>query len=314
MTDDTTTGNSPGGMDDAQVRVRVPAKINLSLRVGPPRADGFHPLGTIFHAVNLFEDVTASPAPSGVVSLKMSGESLEGVPTDASNLAVKAALALRDAYGTPDLGVHLAIRKTIPVAGGMAGGSADCAGALLACSVFWDLDTTPDDLHELAAHLGSDVPFALHGGTAIGSGRGEDLVPLLSRGTYEWVLAFAEGGLSTPAVFRRFDEIGNFSETEISDDVMNALAAGDPVALGRSLINDLQPAAISLLPELQGTLDAGLAAGALGAIVSGSGPTCAFLAASRSDQLALATKLDALPNIRAIRRASGPVPGARLLG
>jgi len=306
--------DSPRAGTEASVRVRVPAKINLSLRVGPPRADGYHSLGTIFHAVNLFDEVSAAPAPAGVITLEMSGEGIADVPSDGTNLAVRAAVALREAHGTPDLGVHLGIRKTIPVAGGMAGGSADCAGALLACSVLWDLDTTPDDLYVLAAKLGSDVPFSLHGGTAIGSGRGEELVPLLSRGCYDWVLALADGGLSTPAVFRRFDELGTFSETDIPDAVMNALAAGDPVALGKSLTNDLQAAAVSLRPELQETLDAGLAAGALGGIVSGSGPTCAFLASSLSHSLELASKLEALPHVRAIRRASGPVPGARLVG
>ncbi|MEL4359307.1 MULTISPECIES: 4-(cytidine 5'-diphospho)-2-C-methyl-D-erythritol kinase [unclassified Luteococcus] len=301
------------------VRVRVPAKINLALCVGPVRPDGFHPLGTVFHAVSLFDEVLALPGDPGQVLLTMSGDGLEEVPADGSNLACRAARLLAERHGTPDLGVRLHLKKSIPVAGGMAGGSADCAGALLACSMLWDLDTTPDDLHDLAAELGSDAPFPLMGGNAIGTGRGDQLVPMISRGQYHWVLAFAHEGLSTPAVFRRFDELQALpgapaTGTEIPPEVSAALATGDAVRLGRALHNDLQAAAVDLRPELGQTLRAGLAAGALGGIVSGSGPTCAFLAASEPAAMDLSSVLAKLPTVRATRRATGPVPGATILG
>jgi len=301
----------------AHVRVRVPAKVNLALCVGPVRADGYHPLGTVFQALSLYDDITATQAPTGVFTLEMSGEGSEQLPTDDANLAIRAAKLLAQVHGsngTRELGVHLSIRKAIPVAGGMAGGSADAAGTLLACAVLWDLDTPPADLQELARALGADVPFPLVGGTALGRGRGDELVPLLSRGCYEWVLAFVYGGLSTPGVFRRFDERGDPGDTSVPAGVLNALAAGDPVALGESLRNDLQAAAVDLRPELQLILDAGRRNGALGAIVSGSGPTCAFLAASESAAMDLAFALAGLPEVRTTKRAIGPASGARLLG
>lgn len=302
-----------------RVRVRVPAKVNLALCVGSLADDGYHPLGTVFHALSLFDEVIATPGEPGTVVLTMSGEGLEGVPADETNLAVRAARLLAQRHGSPDLGVRLHLKKTIPVAGGMAGGSADAAGALLACAMLWDLDTIPDDLHELAAELGSDVPFPLMGGNAIGRGHGDQLVPLLGRGTYHWVLALAHEGLSTPAVFRRFDEMAARPDaapasTEIPCAVAEALAKADPQALGKALRNDLQAAALDLRPELAQILQAGLDAGALGAMVSGSGPTCAFLAGSESAAMDLSAALAKLPQVRATRRATGPVPGATVLG
>ncbi|MEL4503836.1 4-(cytidine 5'-diphospho)-2-C-methyl-D-erythritol kinase [Luteococcus sp. H91] len=301
------------------VRVRVPAKVNLALCVGPVGADGYHPLGTVFHAVSLFDEVLAKPGEPGQVLLTASGEGLADVPVDDSNLACRAARLLAERHGSPQLGVRLHLKKQIPVAGGMAGGSADCAGALLACSMLWDLDTTPDDLHDLAAELGSDAPFPLMGGNAIGTGRGDQLVPMISRGSYHWVLAFAHDGLSTPAVFRRFDELATrpgapTPSTTIPSEVSAALATGNAVRLGQALRNDLQAAAIDLRPELAQTLQAGLDAGALGAMVSGSGPTCAFLAADESAAMDLSSALAKLPSVRTTRRATGPVPGATIMG
>lgn len=298
----------------ASIRVRVPAKINLALRVGPLGDDGYHPLGTVFQAVSLIDEVEALPCDDGV-RLSMRGEGAESLPVDGRNLAVRAAELLREHYGVSE-GVELRIRKHIPIAGGMAGGSADAAGALLACSMLWDLDTQPEDLHDFAAQLGSDVPFALMGGTARGAGRGTELAPMLTRGNYQWVLALAHEGLSTPAVFRRFDEMVEAGEmvgsTEVPQGLMNALATGDVTALGAALCNDLEAPACSLRPELAGVLDTGrAAAGVVGGLLSGSGPTCAFLARGESAAMDLAAELNALPQVRAVRRAQGPVPGAR---
>jgi 4-diphosphocytidyl-2-C-methyl-D-erythritol kinase len=209
----------------------------------------------------------------------------------------------------------LSIKKSIPVAGGLAGGSSNGAAALLACAVLWDIDIEQDGLRSLAAELGSDVPFALLGGTALGSGRGEQVVPVLARGNYHWVLAFGHHGLSTPAVYRRFDERSGRAPTpEVPPALMNALRSGDPAAVGAALVNDLQPAALELQPRLRQVLDAGLELGALGALVSGSGPTCAFLVASEAAAVDLSVRLSAEGLCRSIRRATGPVSGARVIG
>jgi 4-diphosphocytidyl-2-C-methyl-D-erythritol kinase len=181
--------------------------------------------------------------------------------------------------------------------------------------VLWDLDVPLEDLVRLAAELGSDVPFALLGGTAVGSGRGEQVMPALARGAYHWVLAFGHHGLSTPAVYRRFDHLHpDAPPPEVPDALMNALRAGDPVQLGAALDNDLQEAALELQPQLRRTLDAGRELGAVGAVISGSGPTCAFLADSESGAIDLSAGLSAEGVCRAVRRVAGPVPGARVIG
>ncbi|MGO1974897.1 MAG: 4-(cytidine 5'-diphospho)-2-C-methyl-D-erythritol kinase [Propionibacteriaceae bacterium] len=296
------------------VRVRVPAKINLALCVGSPGADDFHPLATVFQAVSLHDEVYAEWADEGTFAVETQGVGADLVPSDDTNLAVRAARLLAEAHAPAEpLGVRMSVKKSIPVSGGMAGGSADAAAALLACAVLWDLDVDPDQLRELGAELGSDVPFGLLGGTAVGSGRGELLVPALARGTYHWVLAFGNHGLSTPAVYSRFDELGGADlPMEVPAGLMNALSANDPVALGRSLRNDLQPAALDLQPQLGSTLEAGLELGAVGAVVSGSGPTCAFLARDESAAVDLSVALSSEGVCKAVRRVSGPVPGARI--
>lgn len=297
------------------VRVRASGKVNLALRSGPRRPDGYHQLATVFQAVSMYDELDARWADPGQMSVTVSGEQSELVPTGEANLAVKAARLLAAEYGTSGLGCALEIRKAIPVTGGMAGGSADAAAALLACSVLWDLDTSPDDLLELGAELGADVPFCLSGGTAMGTGRGDRLTPVLSRGSYQWVLALSDGELSTPEVFRRFDELrptGN-PDLEVPPELLNALISGDPVALGRCLSNDLEEAALSLRPQLARLLSAGRELGALGAMVSGSGPTIAFLVADERTALDLSVGLASEGLGRVVRRVHGPVPGARLI-
>ncbi|MBK8448308.1 MAG: 4-(cytidine 5'-diphospho)-2-C-methyl-D-erythritol kinase [Micropruina sp.] len=297
------------------VRVRASGKINLALRVGGVRPSGYHPLATVFQSVSLFDEIAVRWAAPGRFSVSVQGEQADLVPTDETNLAVRAARLLAEHYGPGRLGADITIRKTIPVAGGMAGGSADAAGALLACSVLWDLDTTPDELRTLGAMLGADVPFQLMGGTALGTGRGDELMPVLSRGSYHWVLALSEDELSTPEVFRRFDELTPDAPDELAmpTDVMNALVAGDAPGLGAALINDLEPAAATLRPGLLRILQTGRELGALGAIVSGAGPTCAFLAVNEAAAVDLSVRLSSEGMCRAIRRVTGPVPGARLI-
>ncbi len=286
----------------------------MALRVGFPRDDGYHPLATVYHAVGLYDEVTATIAEPGVFTVDVAGEAAGAVPVGDDNLAVRAARLLSGKADEP-VGASLWIDKSIPMAGGLAGGSADAAAALVACAVLWDIDVDTDELVPLAARLGSDVPFALLGGTAVGSGRGESVVPALSRGSYQWVLAMSGDSLSTPAVYRHYDELGPTPPDpfEVAPELMNALLAGDPARLGPQLVNDLQPAAIDLRPELRSLLQAGADHDAVGAIVSGSGPTCAFLAADERAATGLAEALSANGSCRAIRQVAGPVHGARVI-
>jgi 4-diphosphocytidyl-2-C-methyl-D-erythritol kinase len=295
------------------VTVRVPGKVNLFLGVGDLRDDGYHDLTTVFHAVSLSDDVTVRTA--DVLSLYLIGEGADEVPVDERNLAWRAAELLADHVGrAPD--VEITIEKSIPVAGGMAGGSADAAAVLVAMNSLWELGVPRRDLHAMAAELGSDVPFALHGGTALGSGRGEELATVLSRNTFHWVLAFGAGGLATAAVYAEIDRLrqtGSPPRLEDPEPLLTALACGDPRVLAPLLGNDLQPAALSLAPELRRTLRAGAEAGALAGLVSGSGPTCAFLCASAQAAIEVGSELAGAGVCRTVRVAHGPVHGARVV-
>jgi 4-diphosphocytidyl-2-C-methyl-D-erythritol kinase len=337
------------------VTVRVPAKINLQLAVGPLRPDGYHDLVTVFHAVSLFDEVTVARA--DVDNVSVVGEGSADVPADGDNLALRAVRALRDRTGAGGP-VRVAIAKRIPVAAGMAGGSADAAAALVACDALWGTGLTAGELSEVAAQLGSDVPFALLGGTAVGRGRGERLAPVglppgggppvppgarpmlcspgghprapgqeyrprVAPATYHWVLAYAHGSLSTPLVYKTLDQLraaegdvgtaGPGYEPELSTALMAALTSGDVAGLGAALSNDLQAPALSLFPALRETLAAGRAGGALGALVSGSGPTCFFLARDPEHARSLAATLSGAGVARAVATASGPVPGATVV-
>jgi 4-diphosphocytidyl-2-C-methyl-D-erythritol kinase len=372
----------------AAVTVRVPAKVNLQLAVGAARADGYHSLVTVFHAVSLFDEVMVRQAER--TSIRVAGEDAASVPAGKTNLAWQAVAALAAAAGRKprDSAVLIEIRKRIPVAAGLAGGSADAAAALVACNELWQTGLSQRELAQIAAGLGSDVPFALVGGTAVGRGRGEELTPALVAGSYHWALAFAHTGLSTAQVYATCDRIRaararadglaadtqaapgqvgpggaapgeagpgqagpgqagpgraesaaggragaadavrraaatgrpglpeplpGVPEPELSRELMTALRSGDPARVGPLLSNDLQAAAVSLLPELRRALAAGREYGALGAIVSGSGPTCAFLARDAAHAGDLAVALTGAGVCRAVARASGPAPGAALV-
>ncbi len=379
------------------VTARVPAKVNLQLSVGPPRADGYHDLVTVFHALALFDEVTVSPAETD--SVRVSGEGAASVPLGRDNLAARAVAALTDAVGAgcrDEPGLAIEIRKRIPVAAGLAGGSADAAAALVACNELWGTGLSQQELAQVAGRVGSDVAFALLGGTAIGLGRGEQVTPALVSGTYHWVLAFAAEQLSTAAVYAACDRLraaqlrdgtaaagqppptsgtgqrppaaqppptsgtaqprpaaqpafgtaaqqpltgpqaesaaGHTSQQpdparpapgqpaawswpapELSTALMAALRSGDPAEVGPLLVNDLQPAAISLLPGLRRALAAGREHGALGAIVSGSGPTCAYLARDGAHARDLAVALTGTGVCRSVVSVTGPAPGATVL-
>lgn len=298
------------------ITVRVPAKVNLHLAVGDRRPDGYHELSTVFQALSLTDQVVV--AATDTPGVEVTGEGASQVPAGEGNLAWRAVRALAEHAGR-DLRqdrVRVVIHKGIPVAGGMAGGSADAAAALVGLAALWKLDMGRDDLIQVAATLGSDVPFMLQGGTALGTGRGERLVPVLSRHTFHWVIALDRQGLSTPEVYGELDRLrehGNPPRIGSVEPVLEALASGDPRQLALLLGNDLQAAAVSLRPGLRRTLRAGVDAGALAGIVCGSGPSCAFLCEDADAAVRVAAELAGAGVCRTVRAAQGPVPGARVV-
>lgn len=301
-----------------RVRVRAPGKINVFLTVGALQDDGYHDVATAYQAVSLYEDVTAEPADD--FSVRFTGPiDTSAVPTDGSNLAIRAARLVAEAAGYRG-GVRLTVEKQVPVAGGMGGGSADAAAALLACDTLWGTALGRDELLRLAARLGADVPFAFAGGTAVGTGRGDELSPALAKGEFHWVLALSDDGLSTPAVYRALDEHRERYRADIRPapttpvveaNVLQALRAGDADLLADCLHNDLQAPAMRLQPGLATTIEVGEKAGALAGIVSGSGPTVAFLVADRDAALEVQVELSAAGLVAV--RATGPVHGARVV-
>ena len=303
-------------MASNSVTVRVPAKVNLQLSVGPREADGFHGLVSVFQAISIYDDVTLTKThPGDGITISIIGDHTHGVPEDHSNLAAKAAHLMAQEFDL-DIDAHIEVKKSIPVAGGMAGGSADAAAVIVGIDALYHLGATRDEMLEIGAKLGSDVPFMINGGTAIGQGRGDQLTAALSRGTYHWVLALSTVGLSTPAVYTECDRLRAGQEIaapQTSDLLMQALLAADPKSVGAALVNDLQAAACSLRPALDLVLEVGRDYGALGAIVSGSGPTVAFLVSDEEQGLDLAVALTASGVVGSVARAQGPVHGAKVI-
>ena len=303
-------------MASNSVTVRVPAKVNLQLSVGPREADGFHGLVSVFQAISIYDDVTLTKThPGDGITISIIGDHTHGVPEDHSNLAAKAAQLMAQEFDI-DIDAHVEVKKSIPVAGGMAGGSADAAAVIVGIDALYHLGATRDEMLEIGAKLGSDVPFMINGGTAIGQGRGDQLTAALSRGTYHWVLALSTVGLSTPAVYTECDRLRAGQEIaapQTSDLLMQALLAADSKSVGAALVNDLQAAACSLRPALDLVLEVGRDYGALGAIVSGSGPTVAFLVSDEEQGLDLAVALTASGVVGSVARAQGPVHGAKVI-
>lgn len=292
------------------VEVKVPAKVNLALKVGGLAPDGFHPIETLFHAVGIYDTIVATP--SEHIGLEFSGEGAESLPLNNSNLAWRAAELIAE-YANVEPNVHLSIHKNIPIAGGMAGGSADAAGTLLACDTLWKLKLSREELMGLAAQLGSDISFPLVGGTAIGKGRGEEITSLLTRGEIHWVFAVSEDGLSTPRIYRVFDEMNpNPAKPEVPQDLVAALVNGDIKVAAKLMTNDLQAAAIAERPVLAKILKAGEHAGALHGIVSGSGPTCAFIARSHQDAIDISNELQISGVVERTILGVGPVKAAHV--
>jgi 4-diphosphocytidyl-2-C-methyl-D-erythritol kinase len=298
------------------VTARVPAKVNLQLSVGPLGSDGFHEVTTVFQAISLFDDVTVATADKGEgIKISITGQTSGGVPADNSNLAVKAAQLMIKNYDLPqDLVIKL--KKEIPVAGGMAGGSADAAGVIVGLDSLFELGLSRDVMESVGSKIGSDVPFSICGGVAIGTGRGDQITPALAKGSYNWVLALSGQGLATPSVYQECDRLReglSIAAPVVSEPLMQALRAGDAKALGKALTNELQPAACSLRPALRLVLDVGVDYGALGGIVSGSGPTVAFLVSDDDHAMDLTVALSSSGVVSSVVRASGPTNGARII-
>jgi 4-diphosphocytidyl-2-C-methyl-D-erythritol kinase len=298
-----------------QVTARAPAKINIQLAVGPRGSDGFHSVATVYQAVSLFDEVTITSVQGGSgMTLEITGEEAAGLAPNEDNLAALAVKSLaKKIKVSPDC--HVRINKAIPIAAGLAGGSADAAAALVAANSLWGNPLARDQLAAIAATLGSDVPFSLQGGTAVGHGRGDKLTPTLCRGEFAWVLAFADGTISTPEAYSDLDTLRageSITPPAIDERVLVALASGDAEGLGAVLANDLQAPAIRKRPGLAVLLDYGMNEGALGALVSGSGPTCIFLARDNDHAIDLAVRLSGGAVCRTVRRVTGPVPGARV--
>ena len=295
------------------VTVRVPGKVNVYLGVGPREFSGYHELATIFQAVGIYDEVTVSAADS--LTISGLGSFADQIPTDETNLVWQAAQLVARACGE-EPNIHIQIDKSIPIAAGMAGGSADAAATLVACDTYWNAGIPRDQLDAMAATLGSDVPFMLHGGCALGVGRGDVLSPVMIRGSFHWVFATFDEGLSTAQIYEKTDEMRGleFEEApEVPTELLSALARGDAPALGRLLHNDLQLAATTSRPQLGRVLEQGIDYGALGAIVSGSGPTCAFLVRDESSAIDLVVALKASGLVDDVLRTHGPVHGARVI-
>jgi 4-diphosphocytidyl-2-C-methyl-D-erythritol kinase len=282
--------------------------------VGPLQRDGYHPVATVFQAVSIFDDVKIALSGKPGITIH-SAKSDERLPLDKNNLAFKAAELMAKKFDITD-GIEITLNKEIPIAGGMAGGSADAGATIVGIDALFSLGLKRNEMEKIGSELGADIPFTISGGTAIGTGRGDQITPVLSRGSYSWVLALSSSGLSTPAVYNECDRLREglqVAPPHISDSLLHALSAGDAVALGKALSNDLQPAACSLKPALRLILDVGLDYGALGGLVSGSGPTVAFLAENEDHALDLVVALTSSGVVGNVVRASGPVPGARVI-
>ena len=298
------------------VTARAHGKINLHLGVGDAGADGYHELVTVFEALGTPETVTLTPADEDSVEV-VGKYAAAGIPVDERNLALAAVIAFRARTGW-DGRVAITIDKNVPVAGGMGGGSADAAAALVAAASLAGVDDNAV-LTEIAAGLGADVPFALLGGIALGRGRGDDLSRVLSRGTHHWVLATSTGELSTASVYGRMDELrqagdgADAARLAEPQGVLTALAAGDVEKLAAHVHNDMTEAAVSLMPDIARVMEEGRRAGAHAVLLSGSGPTVGFLAQNAKHALELAVLLEASRGVREVVRTTGPAPGAHIV-
>lgn len=306
-------------MSKQRVIATAPGKINCYFKVGPPRADGYHEVASLYVAVSLTEQIEATLRTDGELQLSLEPNSPvvsepENFPLGEGNLVHQAAQLLREHTGC-SLGANLHITKRVPIAGGMGGGSADAAAALVACNELWGTGLDREELGRLGARLGADVPFALMGGAAIGLGIGDQLAPLLTRAKTHWVLIPASYGLSTPRVYGMLDRLRSGMEIEVPQEidpaVIEALMASDAPALARVLANDLTQASLALAPELGTMRDMAEGAGALRAMVSGSGPTLALLVKDAEHADEVMAQLGDEVGVATIP-VTAPAPGAHI--
>jgi 4-diphosphocytidyl-2-C-methyl-D-erythritol kinase len=248
------------------------AKVNLALEVLDRRADGYHEIATVLQTVDLTDRLILEE--SDTVELTCGAR---GVPTDATNLAVRAALALREA-GKVERGVRITLDKRIPVAAGLGGGSSDAAAVLIGLNRLWQLRWPTARLAEVAVTLGMDVPFFLRGGVALGTGRGERL-QAVEGAPLALVLANPGVAVSTAEAYGRVTRT-MYTDGTKSRAVITALATRRPARIAATLYNGLEAAVMPLHPEIARMREALIAAGALGAMMSGSGPTVFAVARS----------------------------------
>ena len=289
----------------SSLRARAAAKVNLGLYVGPVQKNGrYHEVVSVLQSSDIWDELEVEVVPEGL-GLEVEGG---GLPPDETNLVLVAAREL--ARRSRDLpGARFRLRKGIPVSAGLGGGSADGAAALIALDRLWGLHLPTVNLHAMAAEVGSDVPFCVAGGAGVATGRGDKVREVPSKGSSWWVVGIDHERLSTEDVYDRFDELGLAAplEDRWPDDLLAALAAGDPERLAGALYNDLEPAAFDLLPGLAKSKQRLLEAGALGAIMSGSGPT--MLGLCRDEDHATQLARSVRSGFARVEVARGPVPG-----
>ena len=272
------------------INLRANAKLNLFLRVLGRRSDGYHELESIFHTVALADDLSLTPSDEGVdVSMSFAAGVSGDPPVSEDNLSFRAARSLIERAGL-DRGARIEIVKRIPIGSGMGGGSADAAAAIAGLNELWGLDLEQSEVLKVAGLIGSDVPFCLSGGTALVMGRGEELTPLPCREPLHFVLCMSFEPLATRSVYERWRPESALGDAG-SAPMALALGTGDVEGVAASLHNDLEAPAFELRPELADKKQAVLDAGALGACMSGSGPTIFGIARDSDDARRLATLL-----------------------
>ncbi len=276
------------------VRLRTHAKVNLFLRVLGRREDRYHELETILHGISLADEIDVTATDSKDVEIDMElGPALAGdMPEREDNLMWHAARALI-AKGAVNRGVRVRLIKHIPIGAGLGGGSGNAAGALVALNELWAAGLDYDDLVAMAASVGSDVPYCIDGGTSLATARGESLTPLPSPAEMWFVLGVSRVPLHTREVYEAWDDLGQRGDSSAAAMTM-ALGAGDVAEVASLLHNDLEPAAFVLRPELQAKRAALVEAGALGASLSGSGPTVFGVARNEAHAAEVAARVEEL--------------------
>ncbi|KAE8316457.1 4-diphosphocytidyl-2-C-methyl-D-erythritol kinase [Aspergillus transmontanensis] len=280
------------------ITLQIPAKLNLYLHAGALRQDGYHDITMVYQAISLYDTMTISPSQDPQeFTMTVSGMDSDRIPADARNLVIKAAKRLADFSGISHQALHFDLVKSIPTEAGLGGGSADAAAALVGCNHIWKTGLDNEQLMDIGAHIGEDVPFFIRGLVGIGTGYHQPVIPVdvdtESMRTWHWVLGIMPRGLSTKLVFERSDNTPFRHLTPY-------------------LNNNLQEAAEELDPDIGVALRMGREVGAIVSLMAGSGTTCLFLAGDEEHAERLAGELSDRNIFRKVVRAVGPVEGVRL--